>query len=154
TCDQVLRRHLLYPLSYGRGRPQRSPFALVPAGTSGTAAASTHRRQLRRRCPQPGRLSTFSSRPAHCPASRRIVGRVGREPAAADMGTDGAAAIRSGRMVSMNAATLTLVGNIASEPEVRTVAGGIEVTNFRLAASDRKFDQSTGEWVDTSTLFL
>lgn len=57
-------------------------------------------------------------------------------------------------MVSMNAATLTLVGNIASEPEVRTVASGIEVTNFRLAASDRRLDQSTGEWVDTSTVFL
>lgn len=57
-------------------------------------------------------------------------------------------------MVSMSAATLTLVGNIASEPEVRTVSGGIEVTNFRLAASDRKLDQSTGEWVETSTVFL
>jgi len=57
-------------------------------------------------------------------------------------------------MVTMHAATMTLVGNLASEPEIRTVGPGVERLNFRLAASDRRLDPNSGQWTDVSTVFL
>jgi hypothetical protein len=51
TCDQVLRRHLLYPLSYGRsGSDHRTP-----AGEGGSACGDgrRHARQSSNRCGRP-----------------------------------------------------------------------------------------------------
>lgn len=57
-------------------------------------------------------------------------------------------------MAHMNAVSTIMVGNLASEPEMRTVSDGIPVANFRLACSDRRLDNETGEWVDTNTVFM
>ncbi len=46
---------------------------------------------------------------------------------------------------------ITVIGNIATEPEQRRTAAGIAVTSFRVASSQRHFDSRTGEWVDGIT---
>ena len=43
TCDQVLRRHLLYPLSYGRSSPIIAPGRDLAHAPSGGPRRSTDR---------------------------------------------------------------------------------------------------------------
>ena len=47
--------------------------------------------------------------------------------------------------------TLTVRGLIATTPRRVTTSEGLEITSFRLASAQRRFDKATGEWVDTST---
>lgn len=47
--------------------------------------------------------------------------------------------------------TITLRGRIATEPSERTTHTGVTVVNFRLATTERRFDRSTGDWVDAHT---
>lgn len=47
--------------------------------------------------------------------------------------------------------TVTIVGNVATDPTQGRTAGGIPVTNFRLASTHRRFDDATQTWVDVST---
>jgi single-strand DNA-binding protein len=47
--------------------------------------------------------------------------------------------------------TLTVRGLIATTPRHITTSEGLEITSFRLASAQRRFDKATGEWVDTST---
>lgn len=53
----------------------------------------------------------------------------------------------------MNDATMTLAGNVVDEPKIRRTKSGHTVTNFRLASTARRKDQS-GTWVDISTLYV
>ena len=46
---------------------------------------------------------------------------------------------------------ITVIGNIATEPEQRRTGSGIPVTSFRLASSQRYRDAQSGEWVDGTT---
>ncbi|MDN8547587.1 single-stranded DNA-binding protein [Microbacterium sp. NM3R9] len=46
---------------------------------------------------------------------------------------------------------ITVIGNIATEPEQRRTGSGIPVTTFRLASSQRYRDPQSGEWVDGTT---
>lgn len=46
---------------------------------------------------------------------------------------------------------ITVIGNIATEPEQRRTTAGVVVTSFRVASSQRHFDSRTGEWVDGNT---
>ena len=46
---------------------------------------------------------------------------------------------------------ITITGNIATEPERRSTPSGVAVTSFRLASSQRHFDRTKNEWVETST---
>jgi single-strand DNA-binding protein len=41
-----------------------------------------------------------------------------------------------------------LVGNLGADPESRTTPGGLTVTNFNLATSDRRKDKQSGDWVE------
>lgn len=50
--------------------------------------------------------------------------------------------------------TLTLVGNLVADPELRFTAAGVPVCNFRVASTPRHFDKQTQEWVDGEALFL
>lgn len=50
--------------------------------------------------------------------------------------------------------TLTLVGNLTDDPELRFTPSGAAVTNFTVASTPRTFDKLTREWVDGDTLFL
>ncbi|MGN7965045.1 single-stranded DNA-binding protein [Microbacterium sp. 22179] len=45
--------------------------------------------------------------------------------------------------------TVTIVGKVATEPNQAQTGGGVAVTNFRLASTHRRFDQSAQAWVDS-----
>lgn len=47
--------------------------------------------------------------------------------------------------------TVTIVGNVATDPTQGQTASGTPVTNFRLASTHRRFDESTQTWVDVIT---
>jgi single-strand DNA-binding protein len=47
--------------------------------------------------------------------------------------------------------TVTIVGNVATDPTQGRTASGVPVTNFRLASTHRRFDDATQTWVDVST---
>lgn len=47
--------------------------------------------------------------------------------------------------------TLTIVGNVATDPVLGRTPSGIPVTNFRVASSQRRFDNATQQWIETST---
>lgn len=46
--------------------------------------------------------------------------------------------------------TISIVGNVATEPK-QHAPGGIPITSFRLAASQRHFDRASGAWVEGAT---
>ncbi|WP_430592719.1 single-stranded DNA-binding protein [Humidisolicoccus flavus] len=46
---------------------------------------------------------------------------------------------------------ITVVGILAKDPQHVVTATGLEITNLRLAATQRKFDREQGRWVDDST---
>lgn len=47
--------------------------------------------------------------------------------------------------------TVTIVGNVATDPHRTVTTSGIAVTNFRLASSQRRYDVATQRWVETGT---
>jgi single-strand DNA-binding protein len=47
--------------------------------------------------------------------------------------------------------TITVTGNVATEPQQRTIAGDVSVTSFRVACTHRRFDQESRAWVDAYT---
>ena len=54
----------------------------------------------------------------------------------------------------MNETTMTLVGNIVEDPELRYTPSGQPVVRFRVASTPRFYDKASGEWKDGETLFL
>ncbi|MFE9340845.1 single-stranded DNA-binding protein [Streptomyces sp. NPDC007063] len=50
--------------------------------------------------------------------------------------------------------TLTIVGNVVADPELRFTPSGAAVANFRIASTPRHFDRQTNEWKDGDPLFL
>ncbi|WP_051191844.1 single-stranded DNA-binding protein [Microbacterium luticocti] len=46
---------------------------------------------------------------------------------------------------------ITITGNIATEPERRLTGGGVPLTTFRVASSQRYFDRDKKEWVESTT---
>ena len=50
--------------------------------------------------------------------------------------------------------SITLVGNLVDDPELRFTASGMAVANFRVASTPRSFDRQTNEWKDGESLFL
>lgn len=50
--------------------------------------------------------------------------------------------------------TITLVGNLVDDPELRFTAQGAAVANFRVASTPRTFDKASGEWKDGEAMFL
>jgi single-strand DNA-binding protein len=53
----------------------------------------------------------------------------------------------------MNETLVTVVGNVATEPEMHTTATGVGVTRFRLATTARRWDAARGAWTDGPTSF-
>ena len=47
--------------------------------------------------------------------------------------------------------TVTIVGRVATDPTQGQTAGGDPVTNFRLASTHRRFDNTTQTWTDSDT---
>jgi single-strand DNA-binding protein len=50
--------------------------------------------------------------------------------------------------------TLTVTGNLTSDPELRFTPSGSAVANFTIASTPRTFDRQSNEWKDGGTLFL
>lgn len=51
----------------------------------------------------------------------------------------------------MNETLVTIVGNVASVVSYAQTTGGVPVANFRLAATERRYDRAVGDWVDGDT---
>ena len=49
---------------------------------------------------------------------------------------------------------VTVTGTLVADPEVKFVASGDAVCNFKVAANSRRYDRERGEWVDGDTTFL
>lgn len=54
----------------------------------------------------------------------------------------------------MNDTTITIVGNLVAEPELRFTAQGAAVAGFTVASTPRIFDKGSGQWKDGDALFL
>lgn len=56
----------------------------------------------------------------------------------------------------MNDTTLTMIGTLVDDPELKFTSSGAAVAKFRIANTPRKFDKDTNQWVDLkdSTLFM
>lgn len=54
----------------------------------------------------------------------------------------------------MNETTLTIVGNLTADPELRFTPSGAAVANFTVASTPRKFDKATGGWKDAEAIFM
>src|SRR3954466_7694402 len=50
--------------------------------------------------------------------------------------------------------TITLIGNLTDDPELRYTPNGAAVANFTVASTPRFMDKTTNEWKDGDTLFL
>ena len=50
--------------------------------------------------------------------------------------------------------TLTVVGNLTADPELRFTPAGVGVASFTVAATPRTFDRQSGEWKDGDALFM
>lgn len=50
--------------------------------------------------------------------------------------------------------TLTVVGNLTADPELRYTQNGLPVANFTVASTPRTFDKQSNEWKDGDALFL
>ncbi|MEV7624259.1 single-stranded DNA-binding protein [Actinoplanes sp. NPDC089786] len=53
-----------------------------------------------------------------------------------------------------NDTTITVVGNLTDDPELRFTPSGAAVANFRIASTPRTLDRQSGEWRDGDPLFL
>jgi single-strand DNA-binding protein len=53
-----------------------------------------------------------------------------------------------------NETMITVIGNLASDPEMRYTLSGRAVANFTVATTPRKFDRDSGEWKDGETAWL
>lgn len=50
--------------------------------------------------------------------------------------------------------TITIIGNMVQDPELRFTPSGSAVANFSVASTPRTFDRNKNEWVDGDTLFM
>ena len=50
--------------------------------------------------------------------------------------------------------TITLIGNLTNDPELRFTPAGAAVANFTIASTPRTLDRNSNEWKDGETLFL
>jgi single-strand DNA-binding protein len=50
--------------------------------------------------------------------------------------------------------TITIVGNLVGDPELRYTPSGQAVAKFRMASTPRSFDKQANEWKDGASLFL
>ncbi len=50
--------------------------------------------------------------------------------------------------------SITVIGNLTADPELRFTPNGVPVANFTVASTPRTFDRQTNEWRDGDALFL
>lgn len=54
----------------------------------------------------------------------------------------------------MNDTTITLVGNLTADPDLRWTPAGAAITTFTVASTPRVYDRQEGQWKDGEALFL
>ncbi|MBW9092853.1 single-stranded DNA-binding protein [Microbacterium jejuense] len=47
--------------------------------------------------------------------------------------------------------SITVTGNVATEPEFKRTQNGLGITSFRVASGQRRFDRQTERWIDAGT---
>jgi single-strand DNA-binding protein len=50
--------------------------------------------------------------------------------------------------------TITIIGNLTADPELRFTPAGNAVANFTVASTPRTFNRATSEWEDGEALFM
>ncbi len=50
--------------------------------------------------------------------------------------------------------TITIIGNLTDDPDLRFTPSGAAVANFTVASTPRFYDKNAGEWRDGDALFL
>ena len=50
--------------------------------------------------------------------------------------------------------TITIIGTVASEPDLKYLASGAAVTNFSVASTPRSLDKASNEWKDGETMWV
>jgi single-strand DNA-binding protein len=50
--------------------------------------------------------------------------------------------------------TITVIGNLTADPELRFTSSGAAVASFTVASTPRTFDRQSGEWKDGEALFM
>ncbi|GAA3388101.1 single-stranded DNA-binding protein [Cryptosporangium minutisporangium] len=53
-----------------------------------------------------------------------------------------------------NETTITIVGNLTADPEMRVTPTGVAVAKFTVASTPRTLDKASGQWVDGEAMFL
>ena len=53
-----------------------------------------------------------------------------------------------------NETTITIIGNLTADPEVRFTTSGAAVASFTIASTPRFFDKDSNQWKDGEALFL
>ena len=56
--------------------------------------------------------------------------------------------------MAQGAPSITLIGNLTADPELRFTPSGQAVANFTVASTARFFDKQTSEWQDGDTTFV
>ena len=50
--------------------------------------------------------------------------------------------------------TVTVIGNLTNDPELRFTPSGAAVASFTVASSSRVLDKTTNEWKDGEAVFM
>ena len=50
--------------------------------------------------------------------------------------------------------SITIIGNLTGDPELKFLSSGHAVANFTIASTPRSFDRQANEWKDGETLFM
>ena len=50
--------------------------------------------------------------------------------------------------------SVTIVGNLADDPELRYTQGGVAVVSIRVGSTSRTLNRTTNEWVDGETVWV
>src|SRR5689334_10969003 len=56
--------------------------------------------------------------------------------------------------MSVGETPITVVGNLASDPELRFTPNGVAMARFSVASTPRSYDKTTGQWRDGTAMFL
>jgi single-strand DNA-binding protein len=54
----------------------------------------------------------------------------------------------------MNETTITITGNVVSDPDLSYTPTGVPVTRFRVASTPRYLDKASNTWKDGDSLFM
>ncbi len=101
----------------------------------------------------PDRFSTAGSPCCVVPRRRAGPGRV-PDPAPHRRRTSGRWPRQDAGGGVMNETVLTVVGNVASDPQLRVTTSGARVGSFRLASTERRYDKALSAWRDGDTDLL